>query len=177
MSFIRPELRKALLRWREVIVCGLLILWGVWLIGVGLDRESVMQTLLGGAIVVVFVILIFWAILRAKMYKPPNFSGVVQVKEREVGYLCSEVEVFVSLDDLTKLEIVTKGYGRSGGEVFWVLSHEGGEPIAIPANTEGSELLFDAFAVLTDADFEEAVRALNGTQDARFLIWEKRVVH
>ena len=50
MNFIRPEVREGLWRWREVIVCGLLILWGVRLIGVGLERESVTQTFMGGLI-------------------------------------------------------------------------------------------------------------------------------
>ena len=177
MNFIRPEVREALWRWREVIVCGVLILWGVRMIGVGLDRESVTQTLLGGVIAALFATLMFWAILRAKMYKPLKGVGVVEVKEREVGYLSPDGGAFVSLDDLTKLEIVTNDRGPVEDDVFWVLSHNGGEPVAIPASAKGSELLFDAFAALKGADFENAVRAMSSTQNARFLIWEKRVLH
>ena len=177
MNFIRPEVREGLWRWREVIVCGLLILWGVRLIGVGLERESVTQTFMGGLIAALFAGLMFWSILRAKMYKPLKGAGVVEVKEREVGYLSPEGGAFISLDDLTKLEIVTNDRGPVEDDVFWVLSHRGGEPIAIPASAKGSELLFDAFAALKGADFETAVRAMGSTQNARFLIWEKRVLH
>jgi hypothetical protein len=177
MNFIRPEVREALWRWREVIVCGLLILWGVRMIGVGLDRESVTQTFMGGAVSALFAVLLFWAVLRAKMYKPVKAVGVVEVTEREVGYLAPEGGAYVSLDDLVKLEIVTNDRGPAEDDVFWVLSHRNGEPIAIPASAKGSELLFDAFAALKGVDFEAAVRAMGSTENARFLIWEKRVVH
>lgn len=177
MNFIRPEVRAALWRWREVLFCTLLVLWGVRLIGVGLDRESVMQTFLGGLIAALFAVLLFWAVLRVKMYKPLKAAGVVEVTEREVGYLSPEGGAYVSLDDLVKLEIVTNDRGPAEDDVFWVLSHSGGEPIAIPASAKGSELLFDAFAALQGVDFEKAVRAMGSTQNARFLIWEKRVLH
>jgi hypothetical protein len=177
MNFIRPEVREALWRWREVIVCGVLVLWGVRMIGLGLDRESVTQTFMGGAISALFAVLLFWAILRAKMYKPVKAVGVVEVTEREVGYLAPDGGAYVSLDDLVKLEIVTNDRGPAEDDVFWVLSHRNGEPIAIPASAKGSDLLFDAFAALKGVDFETAVRAMGSTENARFLIWEKRVLH
>lgn len=177
MNFIRPEVREAIWRWREVLFCGVLILWGVRMIGVGLERASVTQTFLGGVIVALFAVFMFWAILRAKMYKPLKGAGVVEVKEREVGYLSPDGGAFVSLDDLTKLEIVTNDRGPVEDDVFWVLSHNGGTPITFPASAKGSELLFDTFAALKGVDFEKAVRAMSSTQNARFLIWEKRVLH
>ena len=54
MTFIRPEVRQKVWRWREVVISGLLILWGVRSIGVGLERESVTQTFLGGMIAALF---------------------------------------------------------------------------------------------------------------------------
>ena len=177
MTFIRPEVREALWRWREVIVCGLLVLYGVRLIGLGFERESVTQTGVGAVIAGVFAVLLFWAILRAKLFKPVKAVGVVEVKEREVGYLAPEGGAFVSLDDLLKLEIVTNNRGPAEDDVFWVLTHRGGDPVAIPASAKGSDLLFDAFAALKGVDFEEAVRAMGSTDNARFLIWERRVLH
>ena len=177
MNFIRPEVREALWRWREVIVCSLLVLYGVRMIGIGLERESVTQTFVGGAIAALFAVLLFWAVLRAKMFKPVKAVGVVEVKEREVGYLTPEGGAFVSLDDLVKLEIVTNDRGPMEDDVFWILTHRGGDPVAIPASAKGSDLLFDAFAALPKVDFEQAVRAMGSTENARFLIWEKRVLH
>ena len=80
MNFIRPEVREGLWRWSEVIAYGMLILWGLWLIGFGLVRGSVLQAFIGAAITVLFAVLTFWAILRVKMYKPLKRSGVVVVK-------------------------------------------------------------------------------------------------
>ncbi|MDR6266465.1 hypothetical protein [Roseobacter sp. N2S] len=177
MSFIRPEIRAILWRWREVLITGVLVLYGVYLLGRGIDLESYTMTALGVVVTGLFAVLLFWAILRAKLYKPVKAVGMVEVKEREVGYLSPEGGAFVSLDDLTRLEIVTTDKGPLQDDVFWVLTHLGGAPLSIPASAQGSDLLFDAFAPLKGIDFETAVRAMGSTQNARFLIWERRVLH
>ena len=176
MNFIRPEVREGLWRWSEVIAYGMLILWGLWLIGFGLVRGSMLQAFIGAAITVLFAVLTFWAILRVKMYKPLKRSGVVVVKEREVGYLSPDGGALISLDDLTKLEIIASRVGSAEEVAFWVLSHAGA-PLSIPADAKGSELLFDAFAALKGVDFEEAARAMTSKENARFLIWEKQRLH
>ncbi|GGA06964.1 hypothetical protein [Neptunicoccus cionae] len=177
MNFIRPEVRAGLWRWREVLITGALVVYGVYILGRGIDRSSVTLTGLGAVITGLFAVLLFWAILRAKLYKPVSAAGVVEVKEREVGYLAPDGGAYVSLDNLTRLEIVTNDKGPAQDDVFWVLTHLGGEPLYIPASAQGSDLLFDAFAALKGVNFEEAVRAMGSTENARFVIWEKRILH
>jgi hypothetical protein len=177
MNFIRPEVRSTLWRWREVFVTGALVLCGIRVFGRGIDLESVTMIVFGLALAGLFSVLLFWAVIRAKFYKPVRAVGIVEVKEREVAYLAPEGGAFVSLDELTRLEIVTNDHGPAEDDVFWVLTHRGGDPLLIPASAEGAGLLFDAFAALPGVDFEMAVRAMGSTETARFLIWERRVLH
>lgn len=177
MTFIRPEVGAALKQWREVIIFAGLVLFGVYLIGRGVDRGSSLPVGFGIALVAIFSVQLVTAVLRVMLQKPVKAVGVVEVKERQVGYLAPDGGAFVSLDDLTRLEIVTNDRGPVEDDVFWVLSHLGGDPLLIPASAQGSELLFDAFAALPRVDFEKAVRAMGSTENARFLIWERRVLH
>ena len=67
---------------------------------------------IGIALAALFAVQLVTATLRIKLQKPVKATGVVEVKEREVGYLAPDGGAFVSLDDLTKLEIVTTDKGR-----------------------------------------------------------------
>ena len=174
MTFIRPELRETLWRWREVIAYAALVLFGVYLIG---RSGGPLLIGLGIALAAIFTVQLVTAVLRLKLQKPIKATGVVEVKEREVGYLAPDGGAFVSLDDLTKLEIVTTDKGPVQDDVFWVLTHLAGDPLLIPASAQGSDQLFDAFAALKGIDFETAVHAMSSTENARFLIWERRVLH
>ena len=173
MSFIRAEVRATLWRWREVALTGVVTLWGVRLLGRGVDLSSFNMTLAGIAIAGVGAVLLFLAILRVKFHKPVRAAGVVEVTERQVGYLGPDTGSFVSLDELTRLEIITTGTGPLQEDVFWVLTHRAGDPLLIPASAEGTDQLFDAFAALPGIRFEEAIRAMGSTENARFLIWER----
>ncbi|MCP5086023.1 MAG: hypothetical protein GY952_04350 [Rhodobacteraceae bacterium] len=173
MTFIRPEVRALLWRWREVAVTGLATLWGIRILGNGVDQASVTTTIFGIALASVAAALLFLAILRVKFHKPTRAEGVVEVTERQVGYLGPDTGSYVSLDDLTRLEIVTSDKGPYEDDVFWILTHHGGAPLMIPASAEGTDQLFDAFSALPGIRFEEAIKAMGSTKNARFLIWEK----
>lgn len=140
----------------------------------GIDLASIVLTVFGLTITALFAVLMFWAVLRAKLYKPIKAIGVVEVSEREVGYLAPDGGAFVSLDDLIKLEIVCDDKGAFHDGVFWVLTHLAGEPLLIPACAQGSDQLFDAFAALPKIDFELAARAMNSTKNATYLIWQRQ---
>ncbi len=172
MTFIRPEVRAILWRWREVALTGLATLWGIRILGRGIDQSSVTMTVAGLGIAAVAAILLFLAILRVRFHRSASAAGVVEVTERQVGYLGPEIGSYVSLDDLTRLEIVTNDRGPTEDDVFWILTHRAGPPLLIPASAEGTDQLFDAFAALPGIRFEEAIKAMGSTEKARFLIWE-----
>lgn len=173
MNFLRPEAREMLWRWREAILCGGVILWASRLIGRGLDRESVTQIGLGVMIAGLFAFLLYHAILRAKLRQPGRTAGVVVVTEREIGFMGPETGSFVSLDDLTRLEIIVFERQGQAADIYWTLYHYGGDPVMIPLNSEGAEQLFDTFAALRGVRLEDATRAVAQAQSGRFLIWEK----
>ena len=177
MNFIRPELRATLWRWREVILCAILILFGIRMLGQGWAGGSFFQTTLGLILSVLFAVLMSYAVLRAKLTKPIKAAGVVEITEREVGYLTPEGGAFVSLDDLTRLEIISTDRRSQDNETFWLLTHTAGPALLIPASAKGAEKLFDAFAALPKVDFELAARSMGGTESDRAVIWEKRVLH
>ncbi len=173
MNFIRPEVRAHLWRYREVAFTGVIVLFGVRLIGRGVDLSSSIYIGLGIALSAIGAGLLFSAFLRVRFYKPVRAVGVVEVKEREIAYLGPDSGSYVSLDDLTRLEIVTKDSGPVADDVFWVLTHSAGLPLLIPASAQGTDLLFDAFAALPGIQMEQVVKAMGSTQNNRFLIWEK----
>lgn len=173
MSLIRPEVRDRLWRWREVAVTGFLTLWGVRLIGKGFEQESLTVGGVGAILAVVASILLFYAILRVTFHKPTEAAGVVEIKEREVGYLGPDSGSFVSIDDLTRVEILTTRSDSDKIDAFWILTHMGGEPLLIPASAQGTDQLFDAFAALPGVRLDEAVKALRSVGRDRFLIWQR----
>lgn len=169
MSFIRPEVRARLWRWREVALTGGLTFWGGWLLWRAADRASIGLGLVALVLTGVFAGLLFVAVQRLRLRLPGRAAGVVQVDEKEISYLSATGGGFVSLDDLTRLEIAAMGADR-----HWILTHPGGAALVIPVNAEGAEHLVDAFSALPGLRIEEAVRAVNRA-GARTVVWARAI--
>ena len=105
MSFIRPEAREEIWRWREALVGLGATLIGAWIATSGRGLVAIL-----GMIMVV--------------------AG----------------------------EVVLNPLPRSGP--VWELRGRNGEPLRIPADAEGAEALFDAFAVLPGFDTEAMLARL-----------------
>lgn len=166
---MRPEARATLWRLREVLATGLLTLWGVHLIGRAVVRDSLTLGMIATLITGVATVLLFFAILRLRLITPGKSPGVIEVDEREVRYLSPYGGAYVSLNDLTRLEIVTNDVGT-----YWVLSHLGGSPLSVPTNADGAEQLFDTFSALPGLRIEEAVRAV-AAGPGRHLVWKREL--
>ncbi|MEM7439523.1 MAG: hypothetical protein AAF393_07990 [Pseudomonadota bacterium] len=167
MSFLRPEARATLWRWREVALTGGLTLWGVHMIGRAVAAQSLTLGMVGVVLTGTATTLLFFAILRMRLVPPGQSPGVVEVDERKVGYLSADGGGFVSIDDLTRLEVVANAAGAQ-----WVLTHLGGPPLMIPANADGAEQLFDTFAALPGLQIEDAVRAVSAGP-GRHRVWQR----
>ncbi|MBW2495220.1 MAG: hypothetical protein JRE43_10760 [Deltaproteobacteria bacterium] len=161
MSFLRPEARAALLRWREVLVgaAGLAIglrlaatsFGAVFIIGCGL-------ALAGAALIVA-------GIQRARFRSGGGGAGVVDLDERRITYFGPFGGGAVAVDDLVEIGVDPS---RS-----WLIRDAHGTHLMIPMNAEGADALFDAFAAvpgLTPARLVEAVRA---TPRQYTTIWAK----
>ncbi|MEP2530035.1 hypothetical protein [Shimia sp.] len=163
MSFIRPEARAALYRWREVLVGGMIVLLGLWWAsGFGLLQWLGFGLLiLGGALTVA-------GVQRARFRAGQGGPGVVQVDEGEVMYLGPLNGGTVAMRDLERLEL-------DGGSrpAVWVLTQTGQLGVQIPVNAEGAEALFDAFSTLPGLKTEAMLTQLQARPDHPVVIWQK----
>ncbi len=171
MSFIRPEARENLFRWREAIVGGGIALAGLYwtLTTIGFLRWLAIA-LLGVGLVIA------WSgIQRARFRGGHGGLGVVQVDERQISYLAPVGGGFASIDALTRVEI---GPDRAGFPV-WRFSSPG-EVLTIPISAEGTDALFDVLTALNGVNMQAAIRATTSKPDAPVVIWSKaqlKIVH
>jgi hypothetical protein len=140
MSFIRPEIRAAMFRWREALVgAGILLIGFYWSFGVLpglLSWIGYLALFLGAA-------LFFAGLQRGRARMGGGGPGIVQVVERRIGYFGPLNGGLVDLDAVTSISLDPTEHPR-----HWVITHEGGPPLHIPVNAEGADVLFDAFASL-----------------------------
>ncbi|MCW8843398.1 MAG: hypothetical protein OQK00_08295, partial [Rhodobacteraceae bacterium] len=100
MSFIRPEARAAILRWREVCV-------GVGILGLGLWAASGFGILrwVGYGIFLVGTLVVFTGVQQARFRTGEGGPGVVQVDEGEVMYYGPLSGGSVALRDVSRIEL------------------------------------------------------------------------
>ncbi len=167
MSFIRPEVTRWMIRWRETILATGLSLAGLLTILHGLDRYNwltqaigVVLALLGGALFLAS----YQRTLFANSRKGP---GLVEVTERQITYLASDDGASVDIAAMTRLELRTS----VNAERMWVLKQSEGPTLFIPTGAAGAEKLFDAFAILPGIDTSRLISALNSTGNSREIVW------
>ncbi|SMH50115.1 hypothetical protein [Maritimibacter sp. HL-12] len=168
MSFIRPEVREGLQRWREVIAAGAVIALALWwaFTGFGVIRW------IGWALVIGGTALLWAGLQRARFHGGHGGLGVVEVDERQIAYLAPVGGGIASLDLLTEVSL---GPDRSGLPVWHFRT--GYETLAIPASAEGTEQLFDALTALPGVDIEAAIRASRSRPEHSIVIWTRPVAH
>lgn len=149
---IRPELRDALHRGREVIAAAALGALGLW---VALQGGWLLQGL--GA--VLGLLALGWAVpalRRLRFGQAVAAPGVVEVDEGQIAYLGPAFGGFVALPDLVEIRLVTMR-----GRRLWRLRQTDGQVLLIPVDATGAERLFDAFASLPGMDMAALVAALS----------------
>lgn len=165
MSFLRPEAKAQLLRWRETLAGLGAAALGLWL---SLTAYGVLFGLgivlvLGGAALAVA------GVQRARFRLGSDGPGVVQVVEGRVTYFGPWGGGGASLDRLAWLELVPV----RGGSGAWMLIEEEGERLEIPVDARGAERLFDVFAALPGLDTRAMLAALRPPVRERTLIWQR----
>lgn len=151
---IRPELKVALRRWREVIAAVGLALFGAWLIALG-------GWLLGPLGIGLVLLAAAWglvALRRLRFLRGISAPGVVEVIEGQVGYYGPSFGGFVALADVTELRVIDLA-----GKRQWRLRTRGAEVLMIPVDAAGADRLYDAFAALPGIDMAAVTAALDDT--------------
>lgn len=164
MSFIRPEARAELWRWREVLTgIGLALLGLSWISGPG--------GLLGGigwAVVAIASIVVVVGVQRARFRTGNGGPGVVLVDERQITYYGPLTGGVIATENLEKLTL-----DPTAKPAHWILDQHGQPPLHIPVTAEGADDLFDVFSTLPGLQTQRMLAELTGTGGLPVVIWER----
>ncbi|MGR3622678.1 hypothetical protein [Pseudophaeobacter sp.] len=164
MSFIRPEARVAIWRWRELIVAALMLLVGLkWAFtSFGVTAAT------GWALIVIGLVIAVIGAQRLRFRLGAGGPGVVQVDEGQIAYFGPLTGGAVAASELLRLRL-----DHTAKPPHWVLEQEGQAPLAIPVNAEGHEALFDVFAALPGLRTERMLAELRRQGPHQVVIWER----
>lgn len=172
MSFIRPELKAAILRWREVIAGSTLALVALLLL-TGRAEGDWMRLALAALLVLAGVALVLIGLPRGRFRGAEAGPGIVAVREGRIGYMGPLTGGTISLEEISAIEAdgpppvlyLHRGFHEQDG------AGRQEPPLVIPLGAEGAEALFDALMALPGCDGAMLARA-SGAR-ARMLIWKR----
>lgn len=164
MSFIRPELRAALWRWREALAGVATVVLGLWWV-VG---PAGLLGWVGGALVLGGLAQGFVGVQKARFRSGGGGPGVVQVDEGQIIYFGPLGGGAVAVADLNSIVLIP-----GGKPAHWVLAQPGQPELQIPVNAEGSEALFDVFAALPGIRTERMLAELQNGPAHPVVIWSR----
>ena len=163
MSGLRPEVAKALHRWREVLAGLGVITAGAWLAGLG----GWFYAGLGGLVALAGLGLALAGLRRLRFRPEGRGPGIVRMVEGQVAYFGPETGGFAALTELRELRIAP----RAGGPV-WVLDQPEG-PLEIPVGAEGAEHLYDFFGALPGIDMAAVTAAMARPPKTSRVLWRR----
>ncbi|MEX0281387.1 MAG: hypothetical protein AB3N13_09395 [Arenibacterium sp.] len=165
MSFIRPEARDALWRWREVLIATLLAFLALsWITGPG-----GLLGWLGWMVLIIAIALAVVGFQRARFRQNDAGPGVINLDEGRITYFGPLSGGAVDTRDMERLVL-----DPSATPAHWVLSQPGQPPLFIPVNAAGSEGLFDAFATLPGLKIERMLGQMKQNPAHPVVIWERK---
>lgn len=164
MSFIRPEAKTAIWRWREVLVgIGVGLLGFSWIGGPG-----GLLGWIGWVLVLAGVALAVIGVQRARFRTGAGGPGLVTVDEGQITYMGPLTGGMVAAQELERLAL-----DPTSRPAHWVLEQPGQATLHIPVNAEGAEALFDVFSSLPGLKTEQMLAELNGGSAHPVVIWER----
>lgn len=164
MSFIRPEARVAIWRWREVLTGVAVGALGLsWVLGPG-----GLLGWLGWVLVIAGAALVVIGVQRARFRAGFGGVGMVQVDEGQVSYFGPLTGGSAAMSDLRRLSLDPRMKPK-----HWVLEQPGQPPLYIPINATGVDALFDVFAALPGLNTERMLSGLADQGTHPMVIWQK----
>ena len=163
-SFLRPEARRTLYRWREVLAALVLAALGLW---IALDHGRIVPAF-GWVLVAVAVPMGAIAVRRMRFAGSGEGPGVVDLIEGKVTYMGPYYGGAVALDDLEALSLRRAGDGKT----YWVLA-EVEQVLVIPTDASGADILFDAFTRLEGLSTPHLLASLRRTEPGTITLWRK----
>ena len=171
MTFVRPEIWQAAVRFRDALAGIAVSFLGLYM-ALG---NSASLTVLGTSMAIAGALLVFAGIQRGRFRTGAGGSGVVMVDEGQVTYYGPIEGGSVVIADLLRVEL-DPGAAPSSE---WVLTESHANNLRIPVNAEGAEALFDVFSGLDGLQTEKMLAAIEGTRGQQVEIWRAnhRSVH
>lgn len=164
MSFIRPEARAALWRWREVLIAAAIGLLGLaWATGPGGLLGWVGIALLVAAIALALV-----GVQRARFRTGTGGPGVVQVDEGQIAYFGPLTGGAVATSELERIVL-----DPTSKPPHWLLQQPGQAIVQIPINATGADALFDVFGALPGFSTQKMLTTLHKPGLHPVVIWER----
>ncbi|APG48437.1 hypothetical protein [Phaeobacter porticola] len=164
MTFIRPEARVALWRWREMLAATLLIILGLsWALG-----AYGIQALAGWGILGLGVVIAVIGAQRMRFRLGGGGPGIVQVDEGQIAYFGPLTGGAVAVSELERLTL-----DHAARPPHWLLDQPGQAALAIPVNATNTDALFDAFATLPGLRMERMLAELHKSGVHQVVIWER----
>lgn len=164
MTFIRPQARAALWRWREVLLgmaVAVLALW--WLTNANGVLRFVAPAVLVGAGALIMV-----GFQRGRFRNAGGGVGAVQVDEGQIVYYGPLSGGAVAVRDLRRLTLDARQRPP-----HWRLEQADQPPLLIPLDAEGAEALFDAFAALPGLRTERMLTHIHSLPETAVVVWER----
>lgn len=156
LAAVRPELRAALWRWRDVVAGLIVAAAGIWLSGAG-----GLLFWIGGAAAVAGAAFALAGVQRGRFGSSGAGPGLVRVVEGQLAYFGPSTGGVIDVQTLRRVEY------RDG---LWRL-HAATTLLEIPADAAGADALFDVFASLPGLGTEAVLDAMHAPGGATRTVW------
>lgn len=164
-SFFRPEAKAALMRWREVIVAGVIIALGLW---IAAKPAGMIVTGFGYVLIGLGAVALVPSIRRARFFTGGEGPGVVQIDEGRILFMGPQTGGAMALDDLSVLSVRRDRTGESA----WVLA-DATQLLVIPVDAAGADALFDAFSTLPGVQIDRLIAAVQSRTHGSQRLWAR----
>jgi len=169
-GFLRPEAVALLRRWQGVLTGAVLTTLGLYW---ALFQPGALR-IAGVAVGVAGVGLLVQAVIRLRIRTPETGVGLVEITERQLTYFHPVQGATLSLDAVERVEVRTMPREGGAAEMFWVLHHDDGAPVIVPAGAEGADRLMDAIAAFPGADYGQVIAGSRARGKSVFTVWARR---
>lgn len=169
MPIFRLDAQEIVSRWKEMFWSGVVLLWALWLMWRAYIFSSIISGLIGGAIAVVALTVLYVAYSRARLHRAGSAPGIVEVREGEVTYFApDETGGSIDIANLKRLDISSLPNTNSNRN--WVLwAH--GTSLAIPIAAQGADQLIEVFGALPGIRYDQMRAAFDSEEEGVFTIW------
>lgn len=167
-EFLRPAVREALWRWRDVIVAlgvGALGLW--WVLG-----TFGIVYWLGWGLIALSVLLLAAGVQRGRFRRGGGGPGVVSLDEGRLSYFGPLTGGAIPLAEIDS--VVFDPVGAADGQ--WIVTGLDRTVLAIPMRAAGAEVLFDALNTLPGLRTQDVLAVLSSPPRKAVTVWQRESI-